>query len=184
MGKGSKIEKIMNAEELPDFFRKMASAIENGTSDDNAYLAAIEGFEKLKINIRTEQGHTVIKIKAKPSKDVVEETPAAEGQETIEVSGMPKFSQLKKRMRASFKIIFKTLHAGEMPPAEVVEEFIADSRLMTTYTGKGYGDEYFAEYLAACDRFQSAFESGSIEQAHAACDELNHIKTNCHAKYD
>lgn len=184
MGKGNKIERMMSSEELPDFFRKMASAIENGASDETAYLAAIEGFEKLKIDVRNEQDQTVIKIKAKPSK---------EGSSTIIDSGAdadpgapakPKYSHLKKRMKKSFKTIFKTLHAGEMPPAEVVNEFITDSHLMVSYTDKGLGDEYYDEYIAACDVFQKAFEAGNVDETHAACDELNHLKTKCHAKYD
>ncbi len=186
MGKGSKIERMMSAEELPDFFRKMASAIESGASADNAYLAAIEGFEKLKIAIRNEQGSTVIKIKAKPSKEVEQEAPMNDEKtlSTEDAPARPKYTQLKKRMKKSFKTIFKTLHAGEMPPAEVVKEFIDDSHLMVTFTDSGLGDEFYDGYIAACDVFKKAFETGDVEKAHAACDELNHLKTQCHAKYD
>lgn len=184
MGRENKIERMMSAEELPDFFRKMASAIENGASDESAYLAAIEGFEKLKIAIRNEQGHTVIKIKARPSRAISQNDTAANIDENVLVSAKPKYSQLKKRMKKSFKIIFKALHAGELPPADIVNEFIADSHLMVTFTDKGYGDEFYEEYISICDVFQKAFESGNVEETHAACDELNHIKTRCHAKYD
>lgn len=178
----------MSSDELPNFFRKMASAIENGASDENAYLAAIEGFEKLKIDVRNEQDQTVIKIKAKPSKEstsaVIDSETDTNTDTDADVPGKPKYSQLKKRMKKSFKTIFKTLHAEQMPPAEVVEEFIADSHLMVSYTDKGLGDEYYDEYIAACDVFQKAFEAGNVEATHAACDELNHLKTKCHAKYD
>jgi XXXCH domain-containing protein len=187
MAKHNKIERMMSAEELPDFLRKMASAIENGATDENAYLASIEGFEKLKMGIRNENGQTVIKIKAKPSKipvAPVRETAAAEQAATQTEPAALKFTSLKKRMKKSFKIIFKALHTGDLPPKEVVQEFIADSHLMVSYTDQGYGDEFYDEYIAGCDAFQKAFDEGDVEKAHAACDELNHIKTQCHAKYD
>ncbi|WP_320172361.1 GAK system XXXCH domain-containing protein [Maridesulfovibrio sp.] len=184
MGKDSKIERMISTGELPEFFRKMASAMETGATDENAYLSAIEGFEKLKISIRNEQGQTVIKIKARPSKMPDQDETATSEAESRSDTGKPKYTQLKKRMKKSFKTIFKTLHAGEMPPAETVEEFIADSELMTSYTGKGLGDEYYSEYTDACEVFMEAFKAGDQEAAHTACDEINHIKTKCHAKYD
>ncbi|WP_321402201.1 GAK system XXXCH domain-containing protein [Maridesulfovibrio sp.] len=184
MGKENKIERMISAEELPGFLRKMASAIENGATDEDAYLASIEGFEKLKMNIRNEQGQTVIKIKAKPSKEFsIGPAPEAVSGDSS-TPAKPKYSNLKKKMRKSFKIIFKTLHSGELPPAEVVQEFIDDSRLMVTDEDKGLGDEYYEEYIALCNAFQKAFDEGDVEKTHAACDELNHMKTRCHAKYD
>ncbi|WP_319764644.1 GAK system XXXCH domain-containing protein [Maridesulfovibrio sp.] len=184
MAKHNKIERMMSAEELPDFLRKMASAIENGATDENAYLASIEGFEKLKMGIRNENGQTVIKIKAKPSKEIpATHLSETEVDEPAETPGL-KYTHLKKRMKKSFKIIFKALHTGNLPPKEAVQEFIDDSHLMVTYTDQGYGDEFYDEYIAGCDAFQKAFDEGDVEKAHAACDELNHIKTQCHAKYD
>ena len=187
MGKDNKIEKTINQDELPDFLRKIAAALENGASDDIAYLAGIEDFKKLKINIRNEYGQTSIKIKAKPPKvepQLSNEQKTSDQNSGEDIAAKPKYSLLKKRMRSSFKIIFKALHGGEMPPSEAVEEFIADSHLMVSYTGKGYGDEYYDEYIATCEIFKNAFESGDIESTHKACDELNNIKAHCHSKYD
>ncbi|NDV28616.1 GAK system XXXCH domain-containing protein [Desulfovibrio sp. JC010] len=183
MAKKSKIEKYIQPGELPTFLRKMADAIENGASEEDAYLVMIEGFKKLKINIRNEFGHTAVKVTAKPmpaEKEDITENAAPDSAEK-ESSDKPKYKNLKKRMKTSFKVIFKSVHAGTIPPAQVVEEFMADSQLMISY--EGYGDEYYDEYMAACDSFQQACNDSDVEAAHKACDEINSITAHCHSRY-
>lgn len=175
MGNESKIEKFIKPEELPDFLRKMAKAIETGESEDLPYFGVIAGYEKLKININLNPEQTTIKIKAKPAKQFEEqENP----------DGLPqkiKYSNLKKRMKDTFKTIFKTIHAGTVPPKEVVSMFLEDSKLMVTY--EGYGDEYYEEYIAACEEFKTAIDSNNIEEIHKTCDNLNSIKAHCHSQH-
>ncbi|SMF17775.1 GAK system XXXCH domain-containing protein [Desulfovibrio gilichinskyi] len=175
MGNESKIEKFIKPDELPDFLRKMAEAIETGKSEDMPYFGVIAGFKKLKINISHNQEQTTIKIKAKPAKQ-------SEEQETPD--GLPqkiKYSSLKKRMKDTFKIIFKDVHAGTLPPKEVVSLFLEDSKLMVTY--EGYGDEYYEEYITACEEFKMALDSNNIEEIHKTCDNLNSIKAHCHSQH-
>ena len=183
MAKKSKIEKYIQPGELPAFLRKIADALEGGASEEDAYLVMIEGFKKLKINIRNEYGHTAVKVTAKPMPAEKEDNSETETDSTIEQSGStkPKYKSLKKRMKASFKIIFKSVHAGTLPPTEVVDEFMADSRLMVSY--EGYGDEYYDEYMAACDKFQQACNDSNVEAAHKACDEINSITAHCHSRH-
>jgi len=184
MVKKSKIEKYIEPGELPAFLRKIADALEGEASEEDAYLVMIEGFKKLKINIRNEYGHTAVKVTAKPmsahmAKDECPESEVATPAEPD--SSKPKFKNLKKQMKASFKIIFKSVHAGILPPPEVVEEFMTDSRLMISF--EGYGDEYYNEYIAACEKFQQACADSDVEAAHKACDEINSITAHCHSRY-
>lgn len=183
MGKETKIEKYINPDEVPAFLRSLADAIENGAEGENAYLSVLEGFERLKLSVKNEFGQTCVKIKAKPPKihkDALE-SPEGEGEDG-QAETKPSYKKLKKRMKSSFKMIFKMVHDGNLPPAEAVEQFIADSRLMITYPG--YGDEYYEEYGNAVDEFEKIFAEGNVEQIHEACDKLNSIKAHCHAKYD
>ncbi len=185
MAKKCKIKKNITQEELPDFLRKIADALENGAPESDAYLVVIEGFKKLKINIRNDFGHTAVKVTAKP----MPESPQISADDTeteypIEIeteTGKPKYKTLKKRMKSSFRAIFKAIHAGNFPTVEAIDEFITDSHLMVSY--EGFGDEYYAEYITACDAFQEAVEKKDIEAAHKACDELNSIKAHCHAQH-
>ena len=184
MAKKSKIEKYIQPGELPAFLRKMADALEGGASEEDAYLVMIEGFKKLKINIRNEFGHTTVKVTAKPMPEEKKEgtnnkTEKPEPEETT--AAKPKFKSIKKRMKESFKIIFKSVHAGTIPPADVVQEFMSDSQLMVS--DEGYGDEYYDEYMEACEKFQQACTDSDIEAAHKACDEINSITAHCHSRY-
>ncbi|NDV22867.1 GAK system XXXCH domain-containing protein [Desulfovibrio sp. JC022] len=184
MSKKSKIEKYIQPGELPAFLRKIADALEGEASADDAYLVMIEGFKKLKINIRNEYGHTAVKVTAKPMSVSMTEKECPEAEiiaPEAQDSSKPKFKSLKKNMKASFKIIFKSVHAGTLPPPEVVEEFMADSKLMVSF--EGYGDEYYDEYMAACYKFQQACNDSDVESAHKACDEINSITAHCHSRY-
>jgi XXXCH domain-containing protein len=183
MAKKSKIEKYIQPGELPEFLRKIADALEGEASEEDAYLVMIEGFKKLKINIRNEYGHTAVKVTAKPMSMDKEECSEAEVVSQAEQSSStkPKYKNLKKRMKASFKVIFKSVHAGTLPPPEVVDEFMADSRTMVSF--EGYGDEYYDEFIAACDKFQQACNDSDVEAAHNACDEINSITAHCHSRY-
>ncbi|CCO23808.1 GAK system XXXCH domain-containing protein [Maridesulfovibrio hydrothermalis] len=189
MAKKSKIKKHISQSELPDFLRKIADALEHGASEDDAYLVVIEGFKKLKINIRNEFGHTAVKVTAKPLSTPVQYSPTGpDGIEAVidnashaDELGKLKYKSLKKRMKSSFKTIFSTIHAGSLPPTEAVKEFIAYSHLMVEH--EGYGDDYYDEYIAACDAFQDAVNTEDLKAAHKACDELNSIKAHCHAQH-
>lgn len=177
MSKGPKIIKHIEADGLPAYLRELAAAIESGSSED---FACIEDIEKFKIGGKLEFGKLKLKVKFKTSAECREEE-VSEGADTTS-DGKPKYSVLKKRMRASFNLILKTVHDGEMPPDQAVVSFLEDSALMVTYPG--YGDEFYAHYTAVCDRFRSAYEAKNLEAMHEAVDELIHEKSRCHAKYD
>jgi XXXCH domain-containing protein len=102
--------------------------------------------------------------------------------EEPEKGGRPKYSQLKKRMKADWKEIRRSLGAGTLPEASVVERFLADSRLMCTYPGKG--DPLYPAYLEAVASLSRAMASGSLEAVIAACAEVNGQRRECHRRYD
>ena len=179
MSKKNKIEKHIQQTELPDFLRTIADILENKSSERDKNLDFIKDFKKFKINIHNEHGHTSVKMEVKPRQAQVPDAPALNSVHTD--AHKPEYSDLKKRMQCSFKTIFKTIHAGNMPPVKAVEDFLADSKLMVTYGG--YGDEYYNDYICACETFRQAIESGEVEEAHKACDLLNNIKAHCHAHY-
>lgn len=184
MGKEAKIEKYIKQEEVPVFLRSLADAIENGAEGENGYLSVIKGFQRLKMSIKNEFGQTCIKIKAKPPKlygqtnEEIDDNSAGTDSDDQKIS----YSKLKKQMKSAFRVIFKTIHDGTLPPEEAVKQFIENSHLMVTYPG--YGDEYYEEFSAAVDHFEKTYAEGNLEKIHEACDALNNIKAHCHAKYD
>ena len=168
------ISRYLAPEDLADFFRQLADAVENGGHDE---FACVDDFRKIKITVKNEYGQIGLKAKFKAAKPCAPEVIGEDG-----VPVKPKYKDLKKRMRGSFKILVKMIHDNSVPPREAVDAFLADSALMVTYPG--YGDEYYESYAGACERFKAAYESGDLEAMHAAVDELVHEKSRCHAKYD
>jgi XXXCH domain-containing protein len=168
------INKYLEPKELAAFFRELADAVENGGHDE---FACVDDFRKIKIAVKNEYGQIGLKAKFKAAKPCAPETVGEDGE-----IAKPKYKDLKKRMRTSFKMLVKMAHDGVLPPKEAVDAFLADSALMVTYPG--YGDEYYESYTNACAELKAAFESGDPERMHAAVDTLVHEKSRCHAKYD
>ena len=178
MGSDTKVTKHMEMRELPAFFRILADALERGGDAEFPDLGA---FRKFKISGRHEFGQVSVKVRFKSAQECCSGDDDGVCGEPC-VPGMPKYSHLKKRMKNSFRLIFKTIHDGQMPPAEAVKSFLADSELMITYPG--YGDEYYAQYAEVCAAFRAAFESGDMDAMGATVDAIAHEKNRCHAKYD
>ncbi|CCH49423.1 GAK system XXXCH domain-containing protein [Pseudodesulfovibrio piezophilus] len=176
MGNESKIVKYIDLKELPDFFRNLADALEQGNSDE---FPCVEDCIKFKISGKNEFGKISVKGKFKSGKECV---PDVDGMQSDGSPAKPKYKSLKKRMKQSFRMLVKLIHDGQMPPDEAVVSFLEDSALMVSYPG--YGDEYYEDYTRACEAFREAHESGDMGRMHETIDVLVHEKSRCHAKYD
>lgn len=172
MGKENRIDKYIAENELPDFLRQLADALEKGGEGE---FVCVEDYKKFKLSAKKEFGQISIKAKFKADKPCEVETGTGEAVK-------PKYKYLKKRMKSSFKMLIKMAHDGELPPAEAVESFMEDSRLMVTYPG--YGDEYYDEYIKVCEAFHKAYKAGDVESVRQNVDRLALLKGQCHAKYD
>ena len=171
-----KIDRFLAKDELPGFFRQLADALEKGGEGE---LACAEDFRKLKISVRDQFGQVSLRAKIKPlascqpAFDAADDTPSG--------SGRPKYKDLKERMGDSFRVIFKMIHQGRMPPKDAVESFLADSELMVTYPG--FCDPYYDIYTKACADFADAYASGDMQRLNETVDVLVHQKGHCHAEY-
>ena len=176
-----KFEKYIDEKELAAFFRSLADALENGGKDE---LACVDDFKKMKLSVKNEYGQISLKAKIKTNKPC--ETGDGAAMETGEsgdpVPAKPKYKALKKRMKGSFKMIFKMIHENQLPPKEAVDSFLEDSVLMCTYPGKG--DEFYPVYLEACEAFKQAYEAQDMDALNKTVDELSFQKGHCHSKYD
>ena len=175
MGNQTKIDKYLDKQGLITFLRDLAEAVEHGGA---AEFACVDDFKKLKLSVKNEFGRFCLKARFKSAAECSAEDMA----EGTDAAGRPKYKSLKKRMKASFRMILKMIHEGQVPPGEAVRSFLDDSALMVTYPG--YGDEYYDEYTRTCAAFRAAFEAGDMEAMHAAIDAIAHEKSRCHAKYD
>ena len=176
-----KFEKYIDEKELAGFFRGLADALENGGKDE---FECVDDFKKMKLSVKNEFGQISLKAKIKTNKPC--ETAAQAEPQTDEagevVPAKPKYKALKKRMKGSFRMIFKMIHDDQLPPQEAVDSFLEDSILMCTYPGKG--DEFYPQYLAACEDFKKAYEAKDMAALNETVDALSFQKGHCHSKYD
>lgn len=177
MANRTKFNEYIDPDTLPTFLREMADAIEQGGTER---FECVDDLRKFKLEGKVEFGQMKIKGKFKSDKECASEEITREGESTAPAK--PKYKDLKKRMRSSFKLLLKTIHDGVMPPEEAVVSFLEDSELMVSYPG--YGDEFYASYTEACEAFKAAYEAKDLDKMHETIDVLIHEKSRCHAKYD
>ncbi|MBU1612444.1 MAG: GAK system XXXCH domain-containing protein [Proteobacteria bacterium] len=163
--------KLISREELPSFFRQLADALETGVADGE--FVCVEDFAKLKISVSNDYGQLILKMKTSSREPCAPEA---------EIAPTPvDFKSLKKRMKASFGLIFKLLHAQRMPPKDAMTSFLADSARMITLPG--HGDEDYPDYARACDGLAAAFATGDLEAVTQAAHEIASLKGHCHSRY-
>lgn len=172
------IERFLTREEVPAFFRDLADALEHGGESE---LACVEDFTKFKLTLKDEYGQVSLKLKAKVGTCTPPADMMGEGGKDGQMA-KPKYSDLKKRMRSSFKVVAKMINMDQLPPQAAIDSFISDSRLMCTYPGKG--DEFYEEYLLATAAFEAACKDGDLAKMKETVMELASQKGRCHAKYD
>jgi XXXCH domain-containing protein len=169
-----KIWRSMPKEKLPGFLRDLADAIEQGGDGD---FDAVDQFSTLKLRIKDEFGQTRVELTLKkPPSGWSARTGGPRGDH-----GMPKYKDLKKRMKRSFRAIRQALREGRTPPAEATASFLADAGLMTGYSGKG--EEFYEEFKEACRAFSEACASGDLNRMGEAAEELRRQKRRCHDRH-
>lgn len=159
-------------------------------------VVALEDFTSLKIAIKHLGASSLLKVSLKypalglaalptpagvDAEDAAREAAMAAVPETEETDGKPKYKGLKKRMKHFFKAIVTALRAGLPPDADIAAAFVADSRLMTTYAGKG--DAFYPAYDAEVDRFEAAVAAGDVAAMTASVAALDRMKKECHSRH-
>lgn len=96
-------------------------------------------------------------------------------------SGRPRYKDLKKRMKRTFAALEAAAAAGTSPSADVLASFVADSRLMTTYSGKG--DPDYPAYDAAVTQLEAVCAAGDPARLAEAVATLRRLKKECHNRY-
>ena len=215
MGKSQKLELLLEKEQAKDFFRDLATYLEEGRPLDE-YGIDLSGHKKIKISLFEEDEHLALKIKVKDfghrqERDVSEELQGSlkikeknvgtrqerngreeqhgflkikekdVGNREKRNSRKEQYGSLKKRMKTYFKAIGQAGTAGAMPADELISTFLADSRSMVSYPGKG--DEFYPAYMDACEALQQAFDQKDPTALHDACRALARCMAECHARY-
>ena len=179
-----KSEKVLDKSELAGWLRDLAAAVDVGELPGETGAASLEGFRSLKLSFKPGlDGKVMAKLSVKFPKTAAGALAegAEEDDDEDESGALPKYKSLKKHMKQTFKAIGVALNAGQMPPGAEAQSFIADSRLMVSYPGKG--DEFYAGYLEKTNAFEAALASSDLEALKALHRELAQLKRDCHSRY-
>lgn len=180
IGYKAKVERALKKEELADYLRELADSLEADASKSCDLQLACYDKVDLSLKMSGEQAYVRIKMRSfgeQGSPDVKSSAPSVKSGKSPSGAYKP----LKKNMKDDFKAIFKAIHQDSLPPADIMESFLSDARNMATFPGKG--DEHYPRFLEACDDFAEAFAQDDMPRMRQLVDDLNHMKTECHARF-
>ncbi|NMC49263.1 MAG: GAK system XXXCH domain-containing protein [Desulfovibrio sp.] len=178
----AKLGKDLGRNELAAFLRQLADEAQQGALSFPGGPVGLSGMKALKITIKDAGPGLRAKVRIKFPKPDTPDASRGGRRPALQASPVrPRYNSLKKRMKRNFKDIGAALAAGFAPKSELVATFVADSRLMTTYRGKG--DEAYPAYLEAVSAFAAAAAAGDVEAMVPAYRELAAGKKRCHARY-
>lgn len=92
--------------------------------------------------------------------------------------GDDKYRPLKKMMKESSKDITRSLTDKKLPPAMVMDDFIALVKVMISYPG--YGDERYPSFMAACEALHRSFKDKDLAAFKECFAVVVSLKKECH----
>ena len=175
-----KIEIIVRSEELRSVLKSLAASLRHSIAPDalRAFACDIEQAQKLEMVVKQHGGMAELRLKVtgRPTPaEVFEESQA------IAASGGESYKSIKKRMKTSFKFLGHSISAQMLPPEEIVQGFLADSKAMCEHPDRGGGD--YARYAELMDQFAQAFSQGDRVALAAIYAELSASKKTCHSQH-
>ena len=175
-----KIEIIVRSEELGSLLKSLAASLRHSIAPDalRAFACDIEQAQKLELVVKQQGGMAELKLKVKglpTPAEVFEESQAKA------VAGGESYKSIKKRMKTSFKFLGHSITAQVLPPKEIVQGFLADSRAMCEHPDRGGGD--YARYAEIMAQFDQAFAQGDRVALAALYAELTASKKACHGQH-
>jgi XXXCH domain-containing protein len=183
MGKGKKYQEVMTSVQAADFLRTLANQLEGKESvGEEPLIERLGDLRKFSISFKrdVESDQISVKMKSKYYPYVIEGAKEEIVSET-DTRTKPKYTDLKKRMKESFKEVFKSLSTGAFPSEQAVDSFLNGARLMVTYPDRG--DEHYEAFSNACAQLQEAFVKRDLAQCQEISKELNRMKTECHSDH-
>ncbi len=179
-----KAEIILEKDGVSAWLRELADGVDAGELASPSGPVSLEGMKGLKVAFKESfDGRVRAKLSVKfpkPVSPLIGE-PGVPDEDEGEEGALPKYKSLKKHMKQTFKAIGMALNAGQLPPDLEARSFIADSRLMVSYPGKG--DEFYAAYLEKTEAFEAALAASDVESLKTLYQELAQLKRDCHSRY-
>ena len=92
-----------------------------------------------------------------------------------------KYRPLKKRLKRSFKKLKERVEKNELPPRDIIENFMAEAAVMVSYPG--FGDEHYQDFKEACAALRKASEAGDFALFSEKLSNISRLKKECHGRF-
>ena len=92
-----------------------------------------------------------------------------------------KYRPLKKMMKKTGRIIAGSVADKQLPSALVMDDFIAQAKVMVAYPG--FGDEHYVAFTAACDALYKAYKKKDRTLFGECFASVVSLKKECHRRY-
>lgn len=172
------LETVLPREAVPETLARLTAEAPQGRLVLGEGSLPLDDWTEVKVSVKALGASCLVAVRVKqagPSSTV------SAGHTAKAERGAVRYKDLKKRMKQTFKHIGLALAAGQVPDVGVLADFIADSRRMTTYPGKG--DALYPAYNAAVDRLEAAAASGDLAAMTETVAALGRMKKECHSRH-
>jgi XXXCH domain-containing protein len=174
------LELVVAADEAAPALARLTAEAAQGRLILGQDTIPLDDWASLKVSCKRLGASCLIKVRLKAA------GPDDAGDEAVcltsrKPGGRGRYKDLKKRMKETFKILGTALAAGQAPDAGILASFVADSRRMTTYSGKG--DAFYPAYEAEVTRLEAAAAAGDIAAMSRSAAELARMKKECHSRH-
>jgi XXXCH domain-containing protein len=178
-------ELVLPRDEAGEALARLTAEVPRGRLTLGQDVIDLDDWTSLKVSCKLVGPSCLIKVRLKGATGdetlAAGEISEAAGGTPREPGGRGRYKGLKKRMKQTFKVIVAAIAAGQAPDPAIVASFVADSRLMTSYSGKG--DEYYPAYDAEVSRLEAAAAAGELGAMSRSTAELARMKKECHSRH-
>ena len=98
-----------------------------------------------------------------------------------ELDSLGSYSSLKKTMKRSYGELKRCAKTNTLPNADVVEQFLLQSKQMVQYPNRG--EELYVEYGDACATLEDAFNRRDVTLFSSTVAVIESIKKEAHRRY-
>jgi len=171
------LETVLPREAVPETLARLTAEAPQGRLVLGEDSLPLDDWTELKVSVKALGASCLVAVRVKQAGP----STVSDGHAAKAKGGALRYKDLKKRMKQTFKHIGLALGTGQVPDAGVLAAFIADSRRMTTYPGKG--DAFYPAYNAAVDRLEAAAASGDLAAMTETVAALGRMKKECHSRH-
>jgi XXXCH domain-containing protein len=204
---GSKTERELADNGLPEFLRELAAALESGTAAGAFKGLPLDDWRKLVLVAERQDSGLAVKLKAKRAgeirvpmarKDTRKDTHKGEHKAKAAMApkdqdksqaSREKYRQLKKAMQVDFKALQAAASKGRLPDAEALESFLSLAELMgqgeQPVSGAALAEMVQANttFLNDCQALRRACSERDPAALAAVLERLARRKSACHAQF-